>query len=679
MAEFEVVSPFKPAGDQPAAIARLLEGLARKERHQVLLGVTGSGKTFTMANVIARLNRPTLVISPNKILAAQLYAELKSFLPRNAVEYFISYYDYYQPEAYVPQSDTYIDKDASINDHIDRLRLKATSALLERRDVVVVASVSCIYGLGSPREYKDMCVGLEKGRTYPRQTLLQDLINIQYERNEADFSRGKFRVKGDVVEIFPAYLETALRVELDGDRVGRLREVHPLTGETLSEKERTYVYPAKHFVTTQPTIERALVDIQKELDERLAWFRERGKLLEAQRLEQRTRFDMEMMRELGFCHGIENYSRHLSGRKPGERPACLLDYFPEDFLTVIDESHVTVPQIGGMYEGDRARKQTLADYGFRLPSALDNRPLKFPEFEALVPWVIHVSATPGPYELKKTGGVVVEQVIRPTGLVDPEVLIRPVQGQVEDLIARIRERVKRKERVLVTTLTKKTAEDLADYLTGRGLRVRYLHSEIEALRRVEILKDLRKGAFDVLVGINLLREGLDLPEVSLVAVLDADKEGFLRSETTLIQVCGRAARNVNGQVVLYADRVTGSMERALAEMSRRRARQVEHNRENRITPKTVVRAVQDLEEFQYKAKETGLGLFRDAGGRPLTRENLPHLIKDLERQMKEAADALDYELAAVIRDKLFEVREMSASGPGRGKGPAGKGRKTKAR
>ncbi|HNF59480.1 MAG TPA: excinuclease ABC subunit UvrB, partial [Elusimicrobiota bacterium] len=470
---------------------------------------------------------PTLVLSPNKILAAQLYAELKAFFPKNAVEYFISYYDYYQPEAYVPQSDTYIEKDASINDHIDRLRLKATSSLLERRDVIVVASVSAIYGLGSPREYKDLCVGLEVGAPRERDDVTRGLVDIQYERNEIDFSRGKFRVKGDVVDIFPAYLETALRVEFEGGILKRLREINPLTGETLQEKERTFVYPAKHFVTTGPTIDRALEEIRRELSGRLAVLRGEGKLLEAQRLEQRTRFDMEMMKELGFCHGIENYSRPLSGRKPGERPACLFDYFPSDYLVVIDESHVTVPQIGGMYEGDRSRKQTLVDYGFRLPSALDNRPLKFPEFEALVPRVVYVSATPGPYELKKTGGAVVEQVIRPTGLVDPEVLLRPIQGQVEDLVGRLQERVKRRERVLVTTLTKKTAEDLSDYLEGRGLRVRYLHSDIESLRRIEILKDLRRGTFDVLVGINLLREGLDLPEVSLVAVLDADKEGFL--------------------------------------------------------------------------------------------------------------------------------------------------------
>ena len=663
MGQFEIVSPFQPAGDQPEAIRQLTEGVRTGLPHQVLLGVTGSGKTFTVANVIADVNRPTLVISPNKILAAQLYAELKAFFPKNAVEYFISYYDYYQPEAYVPQSDTYIEKDASINDHIDRLRLKATSSLLERRDVVVVASVSCIYGLGSPREYKDMCVSLERGAAKNRDELLRELVDIQYERNEIAFARGKFRVKGDVIEIFPAYLETALRVELDGDRVARLREIHPLTGETLQEKERTYIYPAKHFVTTQEIIERAIVGIEAELKERLAVFRGENKLLEAQRLDQRTRFDLEMMKELGFCHGIENYSRPLSGRPPGERPACLFDYFPKDYLVVIDESHVTVPQIGGMYEGDRSRKQTLVDYGFRLPSALDNRPLKFPEFEALVPQVLFVSATPGPYELKKTGGAVVEQVIRPTGLVDPAILLLPSAGQGDDLIERIRERVKAKERVLVTTLTKKTAEDLSKYLSGRGLRVRYLHSDIETLQRVEILRDLRKGAFDVLVGINLLREGLDLPEVSLVAVLDADKEGFLRSETTLIQVCGRAARNVNGLVVFYADKVTGSMRRAMDEMDRRRNKQLEDNQRTGVTPKTIVSAVHDLEEFQVKAKEEALPLlFRETAGKYLTKKELPGLVRNLETQMKEAADALDFELAALLRDKLVEVREMSGAG-----------------
>lgn len=659
MEKFKLVSEFKPAGDQPRAVEQLNAGLARKERHQVLLGVTGSGKTFTMANVIASVNRPALVISPNKILAAQLYAEFKQFFPENAVEYFISYYDYYQPEAYVPQSDTYIEKDSSINDHIDRLRLKATSSLLERRDVVIVASVSCIYGLGSPKDYKELCVFLEKGRTKSRELILQELVAIHYERNEISFSRGKFRAKGDTVEIFPAYLETALRVQLFGDEIERIDEINPLTGEKIREKEKVYVYPARHFVTTQPTLDNALVEIEKELKEQLESFRKRGKLLEAQRLEQRTRYDMEMMRETGFCHGIENYSRHLSGRQKGERPSCLIDYFPGDFLVFIDESHVTVPQIGGMYEGDRARKQTLVDYGFRLPSALDNRPLKFPEFESLVDQTIFVSATPGPYELKKTKGEIVEQVIRPTGLIDPEVIMHPIKGQIEHLISEIEKCVKKKERALVTTLTKRLSEDLSEYLTEKDLRVRYLHSEIQALERVEIIKDLRKGAFDVLVGINLLREGLDIPEVSLVAILDADKEGFLRSETTLIQICGRAARNVHGRVILYADTVTGSMKRALAEMERRRLKQVEYNAQNGLKPKTIVKAVQELEEFQYKAKKEGLTLMRE-GSAHYSVENLPQLTDQVEKQMKEAADRLDFETAAVLRDQWVEMKQMAA-------------------
>ena len=667
MPDFKVQSDFKPDGDQPLAIERLTWGLKKGQRHQTLLGVTGSGKTFTMANVIARHNKPTLVISPNKILAAQLYAEFKSFFPENAVEYFISYYDYYQPEAYVPQSDTYIEKDASINDHIDRLRLKATMSLLERPDVVVVASVSCIYGLGSPENFKEMCARLEVGRAKARTVLLQELINIHYERNETDFHRGTFRVKGETVEIFPAYLETALRIELNGDVVERISEINPLTGQILHRKEKAYVYPARHFVTDRPTLEKALVHIEKELERQLDYFRSRQKLLEAQRLEQRTNYDLEMMRHLGFCHGIENYSRHLSGRKPGERPSCLIDYFPADFLLIIDESHVSVPQINGMYAGDLSRKQTLVDFGFRLPSAVDNRPLKFEEFEALVGQTVYVSATPGPYEFRKSSQVV-EQVIRPTGLVDPEVKIVPTGGQIDDLIKRVEERAARKERVLVTTLTKRMAEDLSEFLAKKGLRVRYLHSEIDALKRVEILKDLRKGAFDVLVGINLLREGLDLPEVSLVAVLDADKEGFLRSETSLVQVCGRAARNVNGEVVLYADKTTGSMDRALGEMNRRRQKQLAYNVEHRITPKTVQRAVQELEEFQVKAHQEGLeSVLSDDGLKNARRENLPHLLKDLDRQMKEAADALDFELAAILRDKIFAIKDMMVKGGTRGR------------
>ena len=670
MDRFKLVSDFKPSGDQPQAIEELVRGVEQGKPHQVLLGVTGSGKTFTAANVIAAVNRPTLVMSPNKILAAQLYAEFKQFFPGNAVEYFISYYDYYQPEAYVPQSDTYIDKDSSINDHIDRLRLKATSSLLERRDVVIVASVSCIYGLGSPTEYKDLCVFLEKGQNKSRELILQDLIQIHYERNDVDFSRGKFRVRGDTVEIFPAYLETALRVQLFGNEVESIDEIHPVSGKKLRSKDRVYVYPARHFVTTRPSLERALGDIRAELDRQIAFFKSRGKLLEAQRIEQRTKYDLEMLRETGMCHGIENYSRHLSGRKAGERPYCLFDYFPKDFLVIVDESHVTVPQVGGMYEGDRSRKQTLVDYGFRLPSALDNRPLKFPEFQEIVKQAIYVSATPGPYELKATKGEIVEQVIRPTGLVDPEIQIHPIQGQIDHLVAEVEACAKKKERVLITTLTKRLAEDLTNFLAEKKLRVRYLHSEVEALKRIEIIKDLRKGAFDVLVGINLLREGLDLPEVTLVAILDADKEGFLRSETTLIQICGRAARNVNGRVILYADQVTGSMHRAISEMNRRRDKQLAYNRENKITPKTIVKAIQELEEFQYDAKKESLSLIKEGSLQYASPKNLPTLMDQLEKQMREAADNLDFETAAVLRDQLVELKQMSAQRRTGGKVPA---------
>ncbi|OGR82488.1 MAG: excinuclease ABC subunit B [Elusimicrobia bacterium RIFCSPHIGHO2_01_FULL_64_10] len=660
MDRFKLVSDFKPSGDQPEAIRALSRGLEAGRSHQVLLGVTGSGKTFTMASVIERANRPALVISPNKTLAAQLYAELKAFFPENAVEYFISYYDFYQPEAYVPQSDTYIEKDADINDHIDRLRLKATSSLMERRDAVIVASVSCIYGLGSPKEYRELGVELRKGENVPRDAFLADLVRVHYERNEIDFSRGKFRVRGETVEVFPAYLETALRVVFDGDRVEKIIETRPATAEALREKERTFIYPARHFVTTEDGLRSALAEIEAELAGRLEFFRSRGKLLEAQRLEQRTRFDLEMMRETGFCHGIENYSRPLSGRKPGERPACLLDYFPEDLLVFIDESHVTIPQIGGMYEGDRARKEVLVDYGFRLPCALDNRPLKFHEFGALVPQTVYLSATPGPYELGKTKGEFIEQVIRPTGLVDPGVDVRPIDGQIPDLLKEIGLRVKKKERVLVTTLTKRLAEDLTAFFSGKGMKVRYLHSEIDALERIKILRELRLGDFDVLVGINLLREGLDIPEVGLVAVLDADKEGFLRSETTLIQICGRAARNVNGKVILYADRVTGSMRRALSEMSRRREKQLAYNRTHRVTPRSIVKAVRELEEFRVTAKEEGLKLFGAASLKRVSPRNLPALLNELESRMKEAADCLDFETAATLRDQLFEAREMSA-------------------
>ncbi len=655
---FKLVSSFRPAGDQPQAIEQLTDGLLRGKKAQVLLGVTGSGKTFTMANVIAQVNRPVLVISHNKTLAAQLYAEFKSFFPENAVEYFISYYDYYQPEAYIPRTDTYIDKDASINDQIDRLRLKATSSLLERNDVIVVASVSCIYGLGNPKDFREACVYIENGRTKTREVLLSELVSIYYERNDIDFSRGKFRVRGDTIEIFPAYLETAIRVELFGDEIEKLKEIDPLTGKTLRNLEKIYIYPAKHFVTPRSRLEEALVAIEKELKEQLKKLRAQGKLLEAQRLEMRTKYDLEIMRETGTCHGIENYSRHLSGRLPGERPSCLIDYFTDDFLVFIDESHVTLPQLRGMYEGDRSRKETLVEFGFRLPSALDNRPLKFPEFESLVNQATYVSATPAPYELKKAKGEIVEQIIRPTGLVDPAVVVRPTRGQIDDLIKEIEKRVQVKERVLVTTLTKRMAEDLAEYLLGKGLQVRYLHSEIELLERVEILKDLRKGKFDCLVGINLLREGLDLPEVSLVAVLDADKEGFLRSETSLIQVCGRASRNVNGEVIFYADSLTGSMRRALKEMERRRRKQIKYNKKYNITPQTVKKAVQELEEFTYKAKERGLTLVREDGIKYASKENMKELVGQLKGQMSEAADNLDFELATMLRDKLVELNAL---------------------
>ncbi len=660
MPPFKLVSDFKPSGDQPAAIKELIQGIESRARHQILLGVTGSGKTFTAANVINHVQKPTLILSPNKILAAQLYSEFKQFFPENAVEYFISYYDYYQPEAYVPSSDTFIEKDSSVNDHIDRLRLKATSSLLERSDVIIVASVSCIYGLGSPENYKSMCVMLERGKTIPRAELLRRFIDIHYERNEVEFGRGKFRVKGDTIEVFPAYMETSLRLQMWGDEIEKISEVHPLTGKILREKERTYLYPARHFVSTRPQLEEAVKSIRQELAEQIAFFQSKGKLLEAQRIEQRTRYDIEMMLEMGFCNGIENYSRPLTGRQPGERPACLIDYFPKDFLLLVDESHVSLPQVNGMYEGDRSRKQTLVDFGFRLPSALDNRPLKFGEFEALVPQAIYISATPGPYELRQTKGAIIEQVIRPTGLVDPNVDIRPIEGQVDDLVKEIEATAKKGERILVTTLTKRMAEDLTDYFMRKNIRARYLHSEIDALKRIEIIKELRKGSFDALIGINLLREGLDLPEVSLVAVMDADKEGFLRSETTLIQVCGRAARNVNGRVILYADKITGSMDRAMKEMDRRRVKQSAYNEANHITPQTIRKSVQELEEFQIEAYGAHVTkLFMDQDEPILHPERIPEIVRDMETQMREAAENLQFELAAALRDKINEIQQMT--------------------
>jgi excinuclease ABC subunit B len=583
MSKFKLVSSFKPEGDQPQAIRSLTEGLISGKRFQTLLGVTGSGKTFTMANVIAGIGKPALVISHNKTLAAQLYSEFREFFPGNAVEYFVSYYDYYQPEAYIPQTDTYIEKDSSVNDRLDRLPLSATSSLMSRGDVIIVASVSCIYNLGSPEDYSSMMLTLEKGKKADRDDLIRKLIGIQYERNDVDFSRGKVRVRGDTVEVFPAYSEKAIRFSLFGDDIEKITEFDPVSQKALSELDRAAIYPAKHFLTSAPRIEEALKAIKAELGERLAVLRSKNKLLEAQRLEQRTNYDMEMLREIGYCHGIENYSRHLGGRPEGARPYCLIDYFPDDFLMIVDESHVTIPQIRGMFEGDRARKTTLVDFGFRLPSCLDNRPLRFDEFETLMKQAVFASATPAEYEIRRSGARVIEQVIRPTGLVDPDIIIKPVEGQVDDIIERVRERAGRKERVLVTTLTKRMAEDLSAYLEDLGLRVKYIHSDIDAIERVKILKELRLGNFDCLVGVNLLREGLDLPEVSLVAVLDADKEGFLRSETSLIQLAGRAARHINGQVIMYADNITGSLKRAIDETNRRRKLQLEYNMKHKIT------------------------------------------------------------------------------------------------
>ncbi|HLU26654.1 MAG TPA: excinuclease ABC subunit UvrB [Longimicrobiales bacterium] len=659
--KFDLQLPFPLRGDQPQAVEELVRGFQSGLRAQTLLGVTGSGKTVTMASVIAALGKPALVMSHNKTLAAQLYGELKQFFPRNAVEYFISYYDYYQPEAYVPATDTYIEKDASINEDIDRLRLRATSSLMEREDVVIVASVSCIYGLGDPREYRELMLVVEVGQQISRRDILQGLVRIQYARNDYEFVRGAFRVRGDVIEVFPAYDEQAIRIELWGDEVERISRFDPLTGETIVRLPRAAIYPATHFVTQRATIERAVERIREELDERLFELRSAGKLLEAQRLEQRTLFDIEMMLEIGTCPGIENYSRHLTGRAAGERPACLFDYFPEDFLVIVDESHQTVPQIRGMYNGDRARKLTLVEHGFRLPSALDNRPLTFEEWESLVPQVLYVSATPGDYELERSGGVVVEQLIRPTGLLDPEVEVRPVKGQVDDLIAEIREREKKGERVLVTTLTKRMAEDLTDYLQQLGIRVRYMHSDIDAIERMEILRDLRLGKFDVLVGINLLREGLDLPEVSLVAILDADKEGFLRDERSLIQTIGRAARNAQGKAIMYADRITGSMARCIAETNRRREKQRRYNEEHGIIPQTIIKSVEEtlLTTRVADARAAGAakgGVVAEPKPDYADEVNLEEWAKILEHQMREAAAMLDFERAAVLRDQLLEVK-----------------------
>ena len=681
--EFKLVSNFSPAGEQPQAIDKLSKNILANKKTQVLLGVTGSGKTFVIANVIQKVQKPTLIISPNKILAAQLYSEFKSFFPHNAVEYFISYYDYYQPEAYIPQTDTYIEKDSSINDHIDRLRLKATTSILERRDVIVVASVSSIYNLGAPEDYQNMCVKISVGQKTTRDKIIEQLIAIQYERNEIDFIRGKFRVKGDILDIFPAYLETAIRIDFFGDEIDTIKEFNVLTGEILNKKEKTYIYPAKHFVTSSDKLKTSIKLIENELENRVTHLKAEGKLLEAQRLLQRTKYDMEMLQETGICHGVENYSRHLSLRPQGTRPTTLIDYFlsnelTKDFMLVIDESHISLPQIRGMYEGDRSRKQTLVDFGFRLPSALDNRPLKFNEFEQIINQSIMVSATPGKYELEKSKNDIVELVIRPTGLVDPEVIIRPIDNQIKDMIEEIKKVISKKQRVLITTLTKKMSEDLTAYLKEKGFNVEYMHSSIESLKRIEIIRDLRLGKFDILVGINLLREGLDLPEVALVVILDADKEGFLRSEQTLIQTCGRAARNVDGKVIFYADKITGSMDRAIKEMVRRRKKQLEYNKKNKITPKTIIKAVSELEEFQFKAKETSQQiLVKQLNEEYISSKNINQIMKSLEQQMKEAAENLDFETAVIFRDKLKELKSMSTQSPAPNKKTLTKSKKVK--
>jgi len=668
MSSFQLESEYKPTGDQPEAIRQLIEGLRRGDRFQTLLGVTGSGKTFTMSNVITELGRPTLIISHNKTLAAQLYGEFKSFFPRNAVEFFISYYDYYQPEAYIPSTDTYIEKDMAVNDEIDRLRLKATSALVEgRRDVIIVASVSCIYGIGSKEAYARQLLVIRKGETISRDDFLRRLTDIHYVRNDFDFTRGTFRVRGDVIEIIQAYeADEVLRVEFFGDEIERLTLVDRMTGKPVGKLDAVTVFPAKHFLTTAEQLKRAIVDIGEELDERLEFFRSCGKYLEAQRIEQRTRYDLEMMREIGYCSGVENYSRHLAGRQSGERPECLLDYFPKDFLLIVDESHQTLPQIRAMYNGDRVRKETLIEHGFRLPSALDNRPLRFEEFESLICQCVYVSATPGPYELAKCEGVIVEQIIRPTGLLDPPMEVRPVKNQIDDLIAEIRERTARNERVLVTTLTKRMSEDLSEYLENIGIRVRYMHSDIDTLERVEILRDLRLGNFDVLVGVNLLREGLDLPEVSLVAILDADKEGFLRSESAIMQIAGRTARNSEGKVLMYANRITDSMQRVLDETARRRQIQVDYNTEHGLNPETIRKSIQEIlhstaiadvkaRRDERQAEKRKPHLVAEPVLRFMTKEQKQELIEQLRSEMVEAAKDLEYERAAQLRDEIARL------------------------
>ncbi|NJD22784.1 MAG: excinuclease ABC subunit UvrB [Melioribacter sp.] len=669
MKQFELVSNYQPAGDQPKAIAELLEGLKRGAKHQVLLGVTGSGKTYTMSNIIKEYNRPTLIVSHNKTLAAQLYSEFKSFFPNNAVEFFISYYDYYQPEAYVVKRDLYIEKDFSVNEEIDRLRLKATTALIEgRNDIIIVASVSCIYGIGAPDQYAKQIVFLKKRQSIERKKLLRSLIDIYYTRNDADFTRGTFRARGDVVEVIPAYqYEEAVRIEFWGDEIERLSIIDSITGDVIKEVESIPIYPAKYFVTTRDQVNKAIVSIEEELRERLKYYWSQEKYVEAQRLEQRTKFDIEMMREIGYCSGIENYSRHMDGRPPGSRPSCLFDYFPKDYLLIVDESHVTIPQIRGMYNGDRSRKEVLVEYGFRLPSAMDNRPLKFEEYDELTNQVIYVSATPADYEFTRSDGTFVEQVIRPTGLLDPEIEIRPVKGQIDDLIGEIRKRVALKERILVTTLTKKMAEDLTDYLDKLKIKVRYIHSEVEALERVEIIRDLRVGDFDVLVGVNLLREGLDLPEVSLVAIIDADKEGFLRSERSLMQTAGRTARNVNGRVIMYADKVTESMRKTIEETNRRRKLQTEYNIANDITPTTIYKSVEeimnatsiaDVRKRDLEKEEATFLKVAEPVIKYMSNDQRKELLDQMTEEMLAAAKDLEFERAANLRDEIEKMKKL---------------------
>ncbi len=649
---FQLKSDYSPQGDQPEAIKKIIEGLKRNKRDQILLGATGTGKTFTMANVIANVNKPTLIIAHNKTLAAQLTSEFKEFFPNNAVEYFVSYYDYYQPEAYVPQTDTYIEKDASINDEIDKLRHSATSSLFERKDVIIVASVSSIYGLGSPEEYRDLVLSLRVGMEKERNQILRKLVDIQYERNDINFVRGTFRVRGDVIEIFPvSRSEQAVRVEFFGDEIERIREIDVLTGEIIGDREHIAIFPASHFVTREEKLTKAIKSIEAELEDRLATFKSNDKLLEAQRLEQRTRYDIEMMAEVGFCSGIENYSRHLEGRAAGSTPSTLLDYFPKDFLMIIDESHVTLPQIRGMYNGDQARKQMLVDHGFRLPSALDNRPLQYTEFEKHIHQIVYVSATPGPMELEKAPNDIIQQIIRPTGLLDPVIEVRPIKGQIDDLIGEINDRVIKNERVLVTTLTKKMAEDLTDYLKEAGIKVRYLHSDIKTLERIQIIRSLRLGEFDVLIGINLLREGLDLPEVSLVTILDADKEGFLRSERSLIQTIGRAARNANGKVIMYADKMTDSMKKAIYETNRRRKIQIEFNEKHHITPKTIIKKISNaIEAVKVAEQKAGYETTK------MNKKDRKKIIDNIEKEMKKAAQELNFEQAAELRDIMIELK-----------------------